>query len=528
MSKNPFKSIRFLLLISCVTISLLMITNIIPLNRDKGVGAANGLDFGIDFAGGTQMQLRLEEEVESDVMALQKNILENRLNSLGLRDIPVRPWGSQYILITIAESTPDEITRIENIIKEQARFEERIDGELAALGEEVTVDLGPRGTELYRTTGGYNWGVAVMHNREGACRFGQVGDGKRGRPVDMFIDRPENTSIIISQADWDLLANLSESSEADSFFFGDTALEIITERARIPVLPLTNDTHIIDTLTSMMGEGYTNVILAGSNAKISDALRNRLEESGIRTVRNPLEEQSYIAWVTGMIGLENSLRLDFDPRGECVYNARISGGAPTLEQAQYEIQRTKVLLMSGNLPVKVTVESKSTTPPTLGRKFLAYSLYTGVAAILAVGIVILLRYRRKDIVLPVVYTSASEVIMILGLAAFINWELDLPALAGIIASVGTGVDHLVVITDGTLKKTQQKRLLSIKERISRAFFIIFVSAATMIAAMLPLLSIGAGMLKGFAFTTIMGVLIGIIISRPAYAKIIEAILEKEE
>jgi len=36
------------------------------------------------------------------------------------------------------------------------------------------------------------------------------------------------------------------------------------------------------------------------------------------------------------------------------------------------------------------------------------------------------------------------------------------------------------------------------------------------------------MLKGFAFTTIIGVLIGIIITRPGYAKVIETILRREE
>ena len=51
----------------------------------------------------------------------------------------------------------------------------------------------------------------------------------------------------------------------------------------------------------------------------------------------------------------------------------------------------------------------------------------------------------------------------------------------------------------------------------RAFFIIFASAATLIAAMLPLAYVGfsrgatgIGLLAGFAFTTVVGVLIGIL------------------
>jgi preprotein translocase subunit SecD len=73
-----------------------------------------------------------------------------------------------------------------------------------------------------------------------------------------------------------------------------------------------------------------------------------------------------------------------------------------------------------------------------------------------------------------------------------------------------------------------------KVRIKGAFFIIFASAATLIAAMLPLAYVGfsrgytgIGILSGFAFTTILGVLIGIFITRPVYAKFVEQFLTKD-
>ena len=64
-------------------------------------------------------------------------------------------------------------------------------------------------------------------------------------------------------------------------------------------------------------------------------------------------------------------------------------------------------------------------------------------------------------------------------------------------------------------------------------FIIYASAATLIAAMLPIAYIGfsrgttgIGVLIGFAFTTIIGVLIGILITRPVYAKFMELFISK--
>ncbi|MBD3387731.1 MAG: hypothetical protein GF416_01670 [Candidatus Altiarchaeales archaeon] len=526
--KRLLNNWRVVLLAVCLVFSMSLLVNLFGFNEDKGIGLGNGLRYGLDFAGGTQMQLKLDSEVSPDVMAVEKTILESRLNSLGLKDIPVRPWGSQYILIQVADATPEETGNIENIIKQQAKFEERIDGELVIHGDELSVDLGPQGTELYKSQSGYSWAVMVSHSKEGACRFGSVGEGKRGRPVDQFIDRPENTTILMSEGDYNILSNLTDLSESDRFYFGGTALDVIENRSLIPVVSLSSSTQAIDELVRLKSNGFYKVLLAGEDDRIPDTLRNQIEEEGMSTDRNSKGNRSYIEWISDMVGLENSPSLAFDTRGECTYKAKITGSAATLEDARYEIQRNQVLLTSGNLPVEISIESKSTTPPTLGRRFLSYSFYTGLVAIAVVGLIIFLRYRRVEIVLPVMLTGVSEVIIILGLASLIRWELDLPAVAGIIAAVGTGVDHQIVITDETLKRSGKKKAVSVAERIRRAMFIIFTAAFTTIAAMFPLMSIGAGMLKGFAFTTIMGVMVGVFIARPAYAKIIQEILKKSE
>ena len=56
-----------------------------------------------------------------------------------------------------------------------------------------------------------------------------------------------------------------------------------------------------------------------------------------------------------------------------------------------------------------------------------------------------------------------------------------------------------------------------------AMEMIFNSAYTVIAAMLPLMVIGVGALKGFAITTMLGVIIAIVVTRPAYMSILEKI-----
>ncbi len=179
-------------------------------------------------------------------------------------------------------------------------------------------------------------------------------------------------------------------------------------------------------------------------------------------------------------------------------------------------------LKSGSLPVKLHIEYISEISPILGKEFINGSIIAGICAFLAVGLVVAIRYKVPKIVIPILITCASEIILILGFASLIGWKLDLPSIAGIIASVGTGVDDQIVITDETLSGESKK----LKRNIKRAFFIIFASAGTTIAAMLPLFAMSIGMLKGFAITTIAGVLIGIVITRPAFARIVQYYFKK--
>jgi len=118
--------------------------------------------------------------------------------------------------------------------------------------------------------------------------------------------------------------------------------------------------------------------------------------------------------------------------------------------------------------------------------------------------------------------SVSEVILLLGVAALIGWNIDLAAVAGIIIAVGTGIDHQIVIADETLRG--QRFIINWRERIKNAFFIIMASYFTIVVALIPLLFAGAGLLKGFAIITILGASIGVFISRPAYARVIEILL----
>ncbi len=190
------------------------------------------------------------------------------------------------------------------------------------------------------------------------------------------------------------------------------------------------------------------------------------------------------------------------------------------------MKRLQTILVTGSLPVKLNIVKIDTISPMLGKEFVKNAILVGLMAILAVVAVVSLRYKQFKVSLPISFTMVSELILILGFATLVNWQLDLASIAAIIVAIGTGVDNQIVIADETMKRGLREQHMNWKDKLKGAFYIIMGSYFTVAAAMLPLMSAGAGLLKGFALTTIAGISFGVFITRPAYSAIVE-ILFKE-
>jgi preprotein translocase subunit SecD len=180
------------------------------------------------------------------------------------------------------------------------------------------------------------------------------------------------------------------------------------------------------------------------------------------------------------------------------------------------MQKLQTVLITGSLPFKLEIVKLDSISPMLGEEFMRDILIAALAAFISVFLVLYFRYRKIKISALIFCTMASEIFMTIGLAAFIKWNLDLPSIAGIIAAIGTGVDDQIVIVD----ESRISREFSWKERIRRAFMIIFGAYSTVVASLLPLWWAGAGLLKGFAITTLLGISIGVFVTRPAFADVI--------
>ena len=197
-----------------------------------------------------------------------------------------------------------------------------------------------------------------------------------------------------------------------------------------------------------------------------------------------------------------------------------------LAPTQSEAHSLSANLRAGALeaPLDFDQEQTFSISPALADQFKTYSLFIGILSVLSVSGMVYLRYSDVRVAAPMIVTALAEVVILLGFAALIRMPLDLSHIAGFIAVIGTGVDDLVIIADEVMDEGEVNSQKVFDSRFRKAFWIIGAAAATTIVALSPLAVLSLGDLRGFAIITILGVLVGVFITRPAYGDILRILL----
>lgn len=183
-------------------------------------------------------------------------------------------------------------------------------------------------------------------------------------------------------------------------------------------------------------------------------------------------------------------------------NAVISGNFDAVSARDLEIQ-----LRGGALPLPVEVVENRTVGPTLGRDSIQRSLYAALVGLALVLVYMAVYYRLPGILADI----ALVVYALLTWAAFVmlGVTLTLPGIAGFILSIGMAVDANVLIFERTREELRAGKTLyrSVESGFYRAFSSILDSNVTTVISCLALFFFGAGLVKGFALTLGLGVLV---------------------
>jgi preprotein translocase subunit SecD len=166
-----------------------------------------------------------------------------------------------------------------------------------------------------------------------------------------------------------------------------------------------------------------------------------------------------------------------------------------------------VQLRGGALPVPVEVVANQTVGATLGQDSILRSIYAAIGGLVLVLIFMVVYYR-----LPGAIADISLIIYaILTYASFnlLGVTLTLPGIAGFVLSIGMAVDANVLIFERTREELLAGKTLyrSVESGFYRAFSSILDSNVTTLIACAALFWLGAGLVRGFALTLALGVVI---------------------
>ncbi|MBM3282398.1 MAG: hypothetical protein FJY86_03615 [Candidatus Diapherotrites archaeon] len=534
-------------------IMIISLASIIKIDTSNGFEMGHNLKLGSEFSGGTLFQLQLAQPASQQELSEIRLIVEKRLNPTGIKDVSVSNTGNTLIIAQVAETDPVEVSKLQSLLLKQGKFESFLNGNIVFDGSDIVqvVENAQQGYGAHPTGVGdnYAWTLPFLLNDRAAKAFSnasfhqctQTGFTSGKAEWDcaytyFFIDRPDSALIIypndLMRAD-DTLLDVGTGSE----FPSSITVSNILDNADLTLIKLsgselsTSDENVIQSLSP----AYKSIIVPASLDENVIASISAL--STIPVTKVSVSKTS--PWIVDVSGLRDIIALSPGITGNDPFvNTKeevkplqflvIQGTAPNATIAKQRLDDLRVLLKSGALPIPIIAINKQTVSPALGEQFLTNVWLMGILALVVVSLIVYVRYRQWKVVGPVLMVGLSEVVMILGFASLVKWNLDLASMAGILAAVGTGVDSEVIMTDeilqGNAEEEHDEKGWAAKAK--RAFFIVAASASVGLAAIIPLLVLGSGIgkLSGFALTTIAGILMGVLISRPAFQEIIKVVL----
>ncbi|MDE1851932.1 MAG: hypothetical protein KGH69_04575 [Candidatus Micrarchaeota archaeon] len=491
----------------------------------------HGINLGIEFVGGTQIPIQLEHSVTPDQMNQLITILQQRLSTFGLKQVPVTGIGSSAVLVETASVSQSEIDSLIGIIQSQGIFQGVVNGREAINGSSLLQgSIG--GGQPVLSGSVVEWSVNFYLTQKAAIYFSKVVFGQGNKPLYMFLDRPTSAILLVNGSTLTRNAPLVNQESAiaaahDAVLLGNQTIpiEILSGnngnwnslypffkgnegKYQKVILAYGTSNSIVSNLTSM---NYTIVY------KNASQLAPTYIQPNNSTFNNTVVVDSWQA-----VGLLSAPILSSGiTNGSISQGYIISGTAPpnltgndAVAYANNQTKEIVSILRGGALPVHVIVEAPTTTPPTLGTRFESISAIALLLAVVAVSLVIVIRYRKLFLITPIMLTTLAELFIMLSIVGLIG-TIDLSAIAGMIAVIGTGVDAQIIITDELLVKRGDAS--TVKMKLSHAFYIVWADALLLVVAMLPLFfETSLVSVTGFSVATITGALLGAFVTRPTY------------
>ncbi|HLH35259.1 MAG TPA: protein translocase subunit SecD [Alloacidobacterium sp.] len=233
----------------------------------------------------------------------------------------------------------------------------------------------------------------------------------------------------------------------------------------------TNEPEVVFYLTAAAGNHFADFTTANKGKPLCVVLDNKIYE--VANIRDTIRD-------TGTI----------------------SGGAMSEQQAK----DLSMLLRTGALPASIHYLQESTVGPSLGADSIRHGVLASIVGMLAVMIFMLIYYRGAGINADL--ALILNLVILLGFMGYTGSVLTLPGIAGVILTIGMGVDSNVLIFERIREELHAGKspAAAVDQGFAHAWTTIVDTHVTTIVSAAILFIFGTGPVRGFAVTLTFGLL----------------------
>lgn len=235
--------------------------------------------------------------------------------------------------------------------------------------------------------------------------------------------------------------------------------------------PNTNEPQVVFYLTHAAGDRFADFTGANKGKGLAVVLDNKIKE--VATIRDQIRD-------TGTI----------------------SGGSMGEQQAK----DLSMLLRTGALPASISYLQESTIGPSLGADSIRQGVMASIVGMLVVMAFMLIYYRGAGINADL--ALFLNLVILLGFMGYSGSTLTLPGIAGVILTIGMGVDSNVLIFERIREELHAGKSpgAAVDQGFAHAWTTIIDTHVTTIVSAAILFIFGTGPVRGFAVTLTIGLL----------------------
>src|SRR5437660_5292893 len=247
--------------------------------------------------------------------------------------------------------------------------------------------------------------------------------------------------------------------------------------------------------------------VTGRDLRTADPGRGENGQSDVRFTLTGEGGRRFYAFTSAHVGDDLAVILDNKVQEKAVIKEPIHDtGVINGRFSEQEAKDLAMILRSGALPAGIKYLEERTVGPSLGTDSIRAGVRAAVVGMLAVLIFMLVYYHGAGINADV--ALILNLIILLGFLGFSGATLTLPGIAGVILTVGMGVDSNVLIFERIREELHNGKTppSAVDQGFSHAWITIVDTHVTTIVSAFILFIFGTGPVRGFALTLTFGLL----------------------